>query len=69
VSVDLNKRLEYALDVQQTNAHARVFDADSHDARVIVARDADAATLGSEFDRVGDEVEEYLLKSLGVCHG
>ena len=38
-------------------------------AGVAIAGDADAAACRSEFDRVGDEIEQNLLESLSVrCH-
>ena len=66
VSVDLHERLEHAVDVERANTDSSVLDANSHDVVVTVAADLDGAAFACEFDRVRNEIQQNLLKALGV---
>ena len=48
------------------NPDAGVRHANAHHAGVGLARDGDAATVGRELDRVRDEIQQDLLKAVGV---
>ena len=66
LSVDLHERLEDAVDINWPDADAGVGHTQIHHLPGDCAHHFDAAAGGSEFDGVGDQIEEDLLEPLGI---
>src|SRR4029077_14954870 len=66
-SLDLSEFLKYNLLIFGPDADPGVGYRHVYELRDISARDGNQATLGSEFDRVAEQVVEDLLKTHSIC--